>query len=185
MDKKNKRKKAASVKKWRKKNKAHLKEYNKKYKEENKESIKNYHARRYKMKKNEKKGKKAIFYFAVDAIKNYLKKSKSKTPSLNTLPRTIEAKLINQSKKEHSINKKVVKNKVKNLTKSQTAIYRNLLLINEMKNNDHTWDDIAEELGMHRDTLMKALISGVFEQTFKLSLSEEYQKHTKQSEENQ
>lgn len=60
------------------------------------------------------------------------------------------------------------------LTRSQRLIFDNLKTINHMKNNGKTWDEIALEIGLHRDTLMRALRSGVFsyEKKYILKLKE-------------
>lgn len=67
------------------------------------------------------------------------------------------------NKKHYEKRKRKREIEISHLTESQRTIFFNLRRINKMKNNGHTWNEIANVLEMHRDTLMRALRSGVFE----------------------
>lgn len=112
------------------------KQYQREYRKKNKHKYKAY----YKAYREQNKDK------IKEAHKAYRKRNKEK---LNERNRTYRAH------KKNAI--------LENLTPSQRLIFDNIKTINHMKNNGKTWDAIASELGMHRDTLMRALRAGVFD----------------------
>ena len=95
--------------------------------------------------------------------KTYYQKNKDRLKAYTSEYRSKNRDRVNAYRMNHYWRNKAKTTEISHLTESQRTIFFNLRRINKMKNNGKTWAEIALTIGMHRDTLMRALRAGVFD----------------------